>query len=226
MTHDITNDISRLTDCTATGPVSGLDDGSGVWEDVLPELVQALYGQGKSARDLSELMELSVDKVNAIVRAAGVIRSSKHATTIAKQRRVARTRVFRLDLAGMADRWVTGCEVEQLAAEEDVPPDLLWDALALQLSIQLSATGSDTGSGTETATDSARGSGSRGEALECAGVCTFECIQRCALTTGNSSVRLPGDPDTRSGTRRREGIRSVRTGLDLPPPGPCSQWRL
>lgn len=203
----------------------GCDDGPGTEEPALDELVVALYRQGRSAREVSRLVQtMTAIEVTKLVHTAGVVRERAEATSLSNRRVKARQAIARADLAALAGRWIAGVEVEELAAEAGWPPDLLWDALA----DTLSAPPSTTDSGTDSGAGTAEGMGSAAQAVECVGVCTFQCAQRCALTTGSSYVRLPGEPFTRNGVsnprRRRDGIPSVRTGLTLPAPGPRFQW--
>ena len=203
--------------------------GAELWVERLRELVIALYVQGRSARDVSTLVEtVSFREVTRIVREAGITRGPSEAASFAAERKTARDAIARADLTRLAARWIRGAEVEDLAAERFWPPDLLWDALADTLSTPPATTDTTTDTATGPA-GPASGSASAAEGVKCAGVCMFQCAQRCALTTGNAShVRLLGESVTSNGAsnprRRREGIPSVRTGLKLPAPGPHPRW--
>lgn len=181
-------------------------DSSDLREPTEHELVVALYQQGQSAREVGDLMGLSAVVVNKLVRAAGVIRTPGEANRRASQRRVARTKIAKLDLVKFAERWLAGAEVEELADELSVPADLLWEALARQLST--------------------RGGVTRTPKLTCAGTCTYSCTERCAITAPvNDRAKVPGTPRTSSGRQgQAEGVPYVRTGLHLPEPGPRSRW--
>lgn len=101
------------------------------------ELVVALYRQGRSDTEIGDLMEIPVQTVNGLARAAGVMREPREAAQLANRRWAARERIARLDIAALAERWLdegNPAEPEDLAREFDVPADLLWDALAEQLS--------------------------------------------------------------------------------------------
>jgi hypothetical protein len=98
------------------------------------ELVVALYRQGRSDRDVSDLMGIPVQTVNGLARAAGVMRTPREVAQLANRRWAARESIARLDIAVLAERWLGGDEPEVLADECGVPVDLLWDALAVRLS--------------------------------------------------------------------------------------------
>jgi hypothetical protein len=223
--------VTDRVDGVDCGCVTGPENCPDGWAGWVRVLVAALYRQGRSVREVSIRVGMPVHEVTAIVRAAGVIRGSRAATSVSNQRVRARATITRLDLAGLADRWLGGCEVEDLAAEAAVPADLLWDVLADRLSTMNSdmATGTDRGRGSGTdsdvdtdadAVDAAGGVGREG----CAGVCRFGCAQRCALTTGSDSARPPGTPAGPRQPHRHEGIRYVRTGLALPASGVRDRW--
>lgn len=170
------------------------------------ELVVALYQQGRSAREVGDLMGLSAVVVNKAVRAAGVIRTPQEAAGLATRRLVARNKIAKLHLMKLAERWLADAEVEELADEFGVPADLLWDALAMQLST--------------------RGGVTRTPELRCVGTCSYGCTERCAITAPvGDRAKVPGTP--RSSPARQgqaEGVPYARTGLQLPEPGPRSRW--
>lgn len=169
------------------------------------EMVIALYQQGQSAREVSDLMGLSAVVVNRVVRAAGVIRTPQEANRLASSRRVACNKIAKLNLVQLAERWLAGAEVEELASESSVPADLLWDALAKQLST--------------------RGGVTRTPKLTCAGTCSYGCIEQCAITAPvNDRAKVPGTPRSSARQGQGEGIPYVRTGLNLPHLGQHSRW--
>lgn len=101
------------------------------------ELAVALYAQGRSDDEVSDLMGVPIETVNGLVRVAGVMRDPREVAQVANRRWTGRERVARLDIAALVERWLdqdNPTEVEDLAREFFVPADLLWDALAEQLS--------------------------------------------------------------------------------------------
>jgi hypothetical protein len=154
---------------------------------------------------VGDLMEMSAVVVNKTVRAAGVIRTPQEANRLATRRRVASSEIAKLDIMQLAERWLDGAEVEELADEFDVPADLLWDALAEQLST--------------------RGGVTRAPKLKCAGTCSYGCTERCAITAPvHDRAKVPGTPRASTHQGQREGIPYIRTGLNLPHPGQHSRW--
>jgi hypothetical protein len=171
------------------------------------DLIIALYQQGRSARDVGDLMEMSAVVVNNIVRAAGVIRTPQEANRLASRRLMARNTIAKLDIKRLAERWLGDAEVEELADELDVPADLLWDALAAQLST--------------------RGGVTRAPKLTCAGTCSYGCSERCAITAPvHDRAVVPGTPRSTLGRQGQgERVPYVRTGLQLPERGQYTRWQ-
>lgn len=97
------------------------------------ELLVALYRQGRSAKDVAILTGRPVTRVSRFARQAGAMRPRKESARLAMRRIAASNKLAKLDLRPLAARWIDGAEVEELAAEQGVPPDLLWDALATAL---------------------------------------------------------------------------------------------
>lgn len=97
-------------------------------------LLVALYRQGRSAKDVARLTGRSLGVVQNLVRQAGVMRPREESARLAMRRIAARNKLAKTDLRPMAGRWIDGAEVEELADELEVPPDLMWDALADELS--------------------------------------------------------------------------------------------
>jgi hypothetical protein len=146
-------------------------------------------------------MDMSAVVVNNTVRTAGVIRTPQEANRLASRRLMARNKITKLDIKRLAERWLAGAEVEELADELDVPADLLWDALAIQLST--------------------RGGVTRAPKLTCAGTCSYGCTERCAIAAPvHDRAKVPGTPRPSSGRQGQgEGVPYVRTGLNLPDRG-------
>lgn len=97
-------------------------------------MLVALYRQGRSAKDVARLTGRSIGVVHNLVRQAGVMRPRKESARLAMRRIAARNKLAKTDLQPLAGLWIEGAEVEELAREFDVPPDLMWDALADELS--------------------------------------------------------------------------------------------
>lgn len=182
-------------------------DHSDIREITELEMVVALYQQGRSAREVGDLMDMSAVVVNNIVRAAGVIRTPQEAAGLATRRKVARGKLAKLDIKSLVERWLAGAETEELADELDVPADLLWDALAEQLST--------------------RGGVTRKSKLTCAGTCSYDCTERCAITAPvHDRAVVPGTPRSSSARQgQAEAVPYVRTGLQLPEPGQYTRWQ-
>lgn len=93
-------------------------------------LLLGLYQQGRSIREVARLTDRPLCMVERIVRDAGVVRERIPSQALAMRRIAASNKLARMNIRLLAARWVAGAEVEELAAEHDVPPDLLWDAVA------------------------------------------------------------------------------------------------
>lgn len=172
-----------------------------------PELVVILYQQGRSAREVGDLMGLSANNVNKIVRTAGVTRTPVEANQLASRRTACRNKITKLHLRQLAERWLAGVEIEELAAELAVPADLLWDAVANEISKM--------------------GPHNPPTKLLCSGVCSYSCTKQCAMQVKvHDRAQVPGaPPPSKARTERREGVPYVRTGLRLPAPGRgYSRW--
>lgn len=181
-------------------------DHSDIREITELDMVVALYQQGRSAREVGDLMDMSAVVVNNIVRAAGVIRTPQEAAGLATRRKVARNKIAKLDIKSVAERWLADAEVEELADELHVPADLLWDALAEQLST--------------------RGGVTRKPKLACAATCSYSCTERCAITAPvNDRAKVPGTPRPSARQGQAEGVPYVRTGLQLPEPDQYTRWQ-
>lgn len=91
-----------------------------------------LYAQGRSLQEVADLTERSYDVVLKIVHDAGITRSRDEGARMHYLRKRARARLAAMDIEPLARRWMAGDEVEDLAPH-DVPPDLLWEAIAERL---------------------------------------------------------------------------------------------
>lgn len=98
------------------------------------ELIEALYQQGQSPRDIADLMDVSHGMVRNVVRAAGIMRTAADAQQVASQRKAARSKIAMQDIETLAMLWLRGTEPEVLAEQIQVPADLLWEAVATWLS--------------------------------------------------------------------------------------------
>ncbi|MFI7680506.1 MULTISPECIES: helix-turn-helix domain-containing protein [Pseudonocardiaceae] len=93
----------------------------------------ALYQQGLSAREVAERTGRTRGVVESLVRDAGVQRTRSEAARMAARRRAARTKLAAMAMRPSARRWITGTTVEDLSNEQDVPTDLMWEALSRTL---------------------------------------------------------------------------------------------
>jgi hypothetical protein len=121
-------------------------------------LLVALYRQGRSITDITQLTGRSRSKIERLLHKANVMRPREEAARLAMHRIAAARRLARIDIQPLAARWIDGAEVETLADEHNIPPDLLWDALAEALSAIVPST------------------------LSCIRTCPFACTETCART--------------------------------------------
>jgi len=121
-------------------------------------LLVALYQQGRSVTDVAELTGRARTNIERLLRKAGVMRPRLEALRLAMRRIEASNKLARVDVRPLAARWLDGAEVEELAAEHEVPPDLLWDTLAAMLSTMTP------------------------NAVSCIRTCPFACAEMCART--------------------------------------------
>ena len=130
-------------------------------------LLVDLYRQGQSTQEVADLTGRTIGVVRKLVSAAQIMRTRAEGTRLAARRRVARTKLTKIELGPLARRWIEGAEVEELAESCDVPPDVMWDALAEELS--------------RTTTDTAT----------CIRSCPYSCVEVCARSTavGASKAR-------------------------------------
>jgi len=143
------------------------------------ELVVTLYQQGRSATEIRDLMDIPLQTVNGLVRAAGVMRTPQEAGQLSNRRWVARSKIARLDIAALAVRWIDGDEPEELADEFGVLADLLWDALAVQLSKK------------DPTKPAPR--------FACSGTCSYGCTKQCAMRQQVSDrANLPGSSSSKA----------------------------
>ena len=98
------------------------------------DLAVDLYVQGKSLDEVADLIGRSIKEVAELTWAADVLRSTAAQGVLNERRARARAVLARSNIRALAVRWMSGVEVEALARERDVPPDLMWDALAHELS--------------------------------------------------------------------------------------------
>ena len=104
------------------------------WYVYVSDLTVELYVQGKSLEEVADLTGRPVKEVSELTWAADVLRSIPANAVIGEQRARARAVLARLNIRFMAVRWAAGVETETLAAENAVPADLMWAALARELS--------------------------------------------------------------------------------------------
>jgi len=121
-------------------------------------LLIALYQQGRSVTDVAELTGRARSKIERLLRKAGVMRPRLEALRLAMRRIAASNKLARMDVRPLAAQWLDGAEVEELADEHEVPPDLMWDALAAVLSTMTP------------------------DGVSCIGDCHFACSEVCART--------------------------------------------
>ena len=175
-----------------------------VWEHEA-QCIIGLYQQGRTLLEIADLTDRTRDVVRNLVLDAGVMRSRKESVRLSARRREARAALAATDIRPLAQRWIDGAEVEELAAEHDVPADLMWDALAAELS---------------------RADPRKHEKkLACVAVCAFSCTQQCAISLpATGQARVPGASPGTASQGRHPGIAYVRTGLSLPEPGRHSRF--
>jgi predicted transcriptional regulator len=128
-------------------------------------LLVALYQQGRSVTEVAKLTGRARNKIAGLVREAGVMRPRVESQRITMRRIAASNKLARLDVRPLAARWIDGAEVEVLAAEHGVPPDLMWDALAAVLSTMTPG------------------------AVSCIRTCPFACAEVCARTIDASTSK-------------------------------------
>lgn len=121
-------------------------------------LLVALYQQGRSVTDVAELSGRARTNIERLLRKAGVMRPRLDALRLAMRRIAASNKLARLDVRPLAAQWLDGAEVEELADEHEVPPDLMWDALAAALSTMTP------------------------DGVSCVSDCHFACAEVCART--------------------------------------------
>ena len=175
-----------------------------VWEHEA-QCIIGLYQQGRSLQEVADLTDRTLDVVRNLVHEAGVVRSRVDSVRGSARRREARATLAATDIRLLALRWIDGAEVEDLAAEHDIPADLMWDALAVELS-RVDPRKPD-------------------KKLACVAVCTFSCTQQCAISLPvTDHARVPGASPGAASQGRHPGIPYVRTGLSLPAPGRHSRY--
>jgi hypothetical protein len=128
-------------------------------------LLVALYQQGYSVTDVAELTGRARPKIERLVREAGVMRPRAESQRLAMRRIAASNKLARMDVRLLAARWIDGAEVEALADEHEVPPDLLWDVMAMALSTMTLG------------------------AASCIRTCPFACVEVCARTIEMSASK-------------------------------------
>lgn len=135
--------------------------------------IAALYSSGLSSREVAERTGRTRSVVETIIRDAKILRSRQEAARMAAVRRRARARLADILMGPIVGRWQEGVAVDVLAAEMEVPPDLLWDAMVGDLATHMP------------------GFSTRGR-KDCVGTqCILGCVAVCALvaTAGRSSRR-------------------------------------
>ncbi|MGW5051496.1 helix-turn-helix domain-containing protein [Actinokineospora sp. NPDC004072] len=152
----------------------------------------ALYQQGLSAREVAERTGRTRGVVESLVRDAGVQRTRSEAARMASRRRAARIKLAAMAMRPVARRWITGTTVEDLSKEQDVPVDLMWEALSRTLtSADFRRRRAVTGEASNLASLVGNGRES-----ECGLTCPYACVAVCARTLGRRDQ--PSAPNGRT----------------------------